>query len=660
MIGQLPQHVCDPQPNIYEGGNYVVLDFETTVQSKGSPYVDGNSIVLAVWRLGNGHPARSGDESLLDNGQAPRTADGSPYYVRWGNEFTMGDLVRHCEQADFIVAHNAKFELGWLERCGLDISKVLVWCTQIGEYVIGGNRWKYAQLSLENCAQRTFGKGKINVISKMYKAGLCSTDIPESWLEKYCIQDVGLTHELFLTQLQKCTALNLLPIVYTRCLATPVLVDVEKNGMQLDGARVDSLYQQKEIEYAEVQRSLDDFTGGINLNSPIQLREYLYETLGFAPLMKKQRGQWAEDLTDSGLRKTDSDTISRLKATTKQQERFRELFTQYKGLYNELTKYLRKFNDCVDSDEGHLDAEFNQTNTSTHRLSSSGKKYKTQFQNFPRDYKHLFCARNPGWLIGECDGAQLEFRVAAHLGRDETALRNITDPDFDAHLTTASYMEGIEYDDLLERYRSGDSEVKAARTEAKKETFKPLYGGRYGNEKQVRWYEGFRELYKGIADTQQGWVDEVLENKYLVTEWGMRYYWPNTTMDQSGYVKNTTAICNYPVQAFATAEIIPLALVCFWHRLRMSGLKMFIVNTVHDSIIVELPEEEQSEFEELSQQCLIYDAYELIDKLYGVKLTVPLGCGVSAAPNWGEGSETTYEAPVALYIQTNRGDEQHG
>ena len=312
-------------------------------------------------------------------------------------------------------------------------------------------------------------------------------------------------------------------------------------------------------------------------------------------------------------------------------------------------KYLRKFKDCCKEVDGALTASFNQTNTQTHRLSSSGRDYKTQFQNFPRSYKHIFKARKEGWLVGECDGAQLEFRVAAHLGRDKVALRNILDPDFDAHITTASYMSGEDYGTLLERYRQGDTQVYQQRQDAKEETFKPLYGGRYGTEAQMKWYKGFRELYSGIADAQQNWIDEVLDKKYLITEWGMRYYWPDTHMDRSGYVKNSTSICNYPVQAFATAEIIPIALAAFWHRLRNSNLSMFIVNTVHDSIIVELPESEVESFHELAQQCLIEDIYPYLEKVYDVKLTVPLGVGVMTGTHWGSKNETVYNAREELY-----------
>ena len=608
--------VLKPEVETYGSNNYVVLDFETTVHSKGSALDARNSIVLAVWEYGPDHPARS-----LPGGDQPR--------VIWGGEYGMGELVQAVEDSDFLVAHNAKFELQWLERCGLDLKNVVVWDTMIAEYVIGGNRWVWHQLSLNSCAERHFGEGKIDVISKMYKAKLCSTEIPASWLERYCKKDVDLTHRLFLEQRQELSSRGQWPIVYTRCILTPVLADIEKNGMVLDGDAVLEAKDRAERELGVVQQQLDELTGGINLSSTIQLREYLYDTLGFDEVNKKSHGKWVPDRTASDMPKADAATMAKLRPKTKEQEKFLDLYVHFKGVWNELTKYLRKFADCVVVDEGFLTAQFNQTNTQTHRLSSSGRDYSTQFQNFPRAYKPLFCARREGWVVGECDGAQLEFRVAAHLGRDKVAMQDIVDGT-DIHTVTADI-------------------IGVSRQEAKAHTFKPLYGGVSGTDDEKRYYQFFREKYEGITETQQTWIDTVLETKELTTEWGLTYYWPDASMDRNGYVRNSTSICNYPVQAFATAEIIPIALTSFWHRVKEEGLQMMIVNTVHDSIIVELPEEEIEDFHRLARQCLIDDVYPYLSKVYGVDFTVPLGCGVSTGPTWGSKDETTYTATEELY-----------
>jgi DNA polymerase I-like protein with 3'-5' exonuclease and polymerase domains len=131
----------------------------------------------------------------------------------------------------------------------------------------------------------------------------------------------------------------------------------------------------------------------------------------------------------------------------------------------------------------------------------------------------------------------------------------------------------------------------------------------------------------------------------------MKYYWPDTRMTKSGWILNTTSIYNYPVQAFATAEIIPIALVCAWHR--MTSMQSILVNTVHDSLIAEVHPEEVTLWHDIAKQCLIGDCYDLIYKLYGIRLTVPLGTGVMVGTHWAgkdaKDSEVIYEAEEHHY-----------
>ncbi|MHC4648514.1 MAG: DNA polymerase, partial [Planctomycetota bacterium] len=150
---------------------------------------------------------------------------------------------------------------------------------------------------------------------------------------------------------------------------------------------------------------------------------------------------------------------------------------------------------------GTFHAQFNQTVAATHRLTSSGmplffdcyaSEKSTQFQNMPREFKRLFKAPE-GYYIVEVDAMQLEFRVAAYVGNDEQARKDIADPDFDAHCRTASIMNGIEYRHFLVGYRSGgkDMDWKGMRQQAKADTFKPLYGGTRGTPEQERYYKSF-------------------------------------------------------------------------------------------------------------------------------------------------------------------------
>jgi DNA polymerase I-like protein with 3'-5' exonuclease and polymerase domains len=605
----LPKFLTHPDVEVYRTGSWVALDFETTNTDRGSALNKDNRIVFAHWR----------------------TSDGKARSV-FAGEFELQELVSDIAKADFLIAHNAKFELQWLERCGLDLHTVLVYDTMLAEYVIGGNRWQMQHLSLDSIAMRRWRLGKESVVSRLIKAGVSPAAIPSSWLERYCEFDVALTVRLYKQQLADMKGTRLLPVVYSRCLLTPVLADIERHGMYLDSERVEEEYTKATKELDRLEKKLAEMTGGINFNSGKQLAEYLYTTLGIPQLTKYGRVR----TTPKGAPLTDAATIMALKPRNAKQQTFIRLYKAAKTSAHDLGFYLRKFRQCVTSDDnGVLYAAFNQSNTRTHRLSSSGRRYKVQLHNLQRAYKRLFRSRAEGWLIGEADEAQLEFRAAVHLGRDATGLEDIANR-VDVHTATA----GI---------------IKCDRQTAKAHTFKPLYGGTKGTDDEMAYYEYFRKRYKGITEAQNAWINTVLRTKKLETEYGLIFYWPDTTMSATGYINNTTSICNYPVQGFATGEIVPLAVVWMWHRINDGGYRMFLINSVHDSIIAELPENELEAFHVLAKQCLVVDAKASLKAIYGVTLIVPLGCGVTSGTHWGAKNEVKYEEDLSTgeVVQVN-------
>lgn len=621
----LPSFLRHPDPATYTGDNYVVLDFETTNHSKGSPYDPRNSIVLAVWKLGKDHPRYKAGGGA-----------GANTFIRRTNEFGLGELVRDIADASFCVAHNAKFELGWLERAGTVLNEILPFCTMVGEYVIGGNRWVGHQLSLDSIAKRRYKDGKIGVVSKMIKNGVPVEDIPERWLRDYCVKDVLLTERLFLHQREDMVhkAGNLLAVAFTRNIVTPALVALEQEGMQLDVTRVTQAYEEAAEAHERLGGELAMMAGGINLNSPKQLAEYLYDVLG----IPEATGRGGKPIrTNTGQRSTAAGVVESLKPKNAKQRQFLKLYKEYNDLGQQISKTLKPLYDCCREAGGHLRAYFHQTRTRTHRLSSTGADFGCQFHNFPRRFKSLFCAPK-GYRVGESDGAQLEFRAATHLGRDGVALHAIV-TGTDIHRVSASVLNLVAPPDV-----SSDQ-----RQDAKADTFKPLYGGSSGSRDQQRYYAFFRATFDGIAQAQSDWINAVLKDKRLVTEYGMVYYWPDTKVTRSGYITNTTSICNYPVQGFATAEIIPVSLVYCWHVLSRRGRDIYLVNTIHDSLIAYIKEGHEKEWEKLSVWALTEAPYGYLSDVYGVDLTVPLGAGVKIAEHWSEGKEVKYEAEPSRY-----------
>lgn len=621
----LPSFIKNPDPNIYLGDNYVAFDFETTNRDYGAAVQRDNRLLLSTWTLGRDHP------KVLSSCAATSC---SGVYFEHGEEAK--ELQAAISVAEFVVCQNGKFEYQWLSRLGVDISRILLYDTYLASYVQAGNR--RGRRDLESIAkENNVQVGKVALVSKLIDGGVCPSEIPTSWLVEYGCQDTRLTEQIFLKQREVLAREGLLPTLFTRCITTPVLAEMEMRGVQLDPAAVKEKYDEIATHYGDISRELSRITGNINLNSPKQVGSYLYDILGFGePIGRDGK----PDRTEAGGRRTDADTIGTLRGSTPAQIEFVEFYKKYRKVAKSF-ETLEKMNECCEKDQGLLYASYNQAVTQTHRLSSSGKKYKLQFHNFDRGNKPLFKSRNTGWSVGEADGKQLEFRVAAHLGRDSQALKDIKNPQFDAHYQTA--------EQLLKKLREDIS--KYERTEAKSRTFKPLYGGGSGTPDEKRYYKFFQEKYNGIYSTQKEWTLQVLRDKKLRTETGLIFYWSDTKMSKSGYIENTTSIFNYPVQSLATADIIPISLVYLWHRAKILGLKLFLVNTVHDSIIAELPPEEQEIFNELCKKSFTEDVFRYLLIVYGISFTVPLGTEIKIGDRWGKGKEVSFDLDPDIYFK---------
>lgn len=615
MLDALPNFLLAPDPEIYLSDNFIVLDLETNTKGDGGspqPCWKANSIVCGSWCHG---------------------LKGEPHNI-YGNELQLGDLVDAMESADFVVAHNGKFDIGWMKRAGIDMHKVLLYDTMIAEYCINGNR--QTELSLNALSTKYLGESKAHFIDICMKGKVDPEDMPRSKLIERCNWDILHTRDLFLTQLDKICKCGLLGHVYTRCILSVALADIESNGMHVDRDAVAVRYRESATKLALATAELDLFTGGINPRSPKQVKEFVYEVLKFKP-KRRGKGKGGEPIYS-----TRTEDLLQLKATTKRQREFVKLKKEF-ALYNaEVTKNLLFFHGVstdkrTDIDEGVLYAQFNQCITKTHRLSSSGIKRtfdhikddkgkpvskSVQFQNFSRKFKPLFNPRKRGWSMGEADGSQLEFRVAAFLGQCPIATQDIVN-NLDIHSQTAQVL--------------CDAGQETSRQDAKAHTFKPLFGGQSGTEAEVAYYKWFNEHYNGIGDAQQSWIDTAVKTKKVKMIHGFTFFFPDCHMQSSGYVTNSTNIKNYPVQHFATAEIIPIAVAYMWHA--MKTMESFLVNTIHDSVIAELHPDEHQQFTDYSLHAFTTLVYHYLQAVYGVEFNVPLGIGVKIGEHWGTGSE---------------------
>jgi DNA polymerase-1 len=243
-------------------------------------------------------------------------------------------------------------------------------------------------------------------------------------------------------------------------------------------------------------------------------------------------------------------------------------------------------------------------------------------QNMPRGgtfpIKRVFVSRFTGGSIIEADFAQLEFRVAAFLSQDKVAIEEIN-TGFDVHAYTAKVIS--------------DAGQPTGRQDAKAHTFAPLFGATgYGRSKaEAAYYEHFNKKYKGIAEWHKKLGDEAIRFNKITNVSGRQYAFPEVTRRSNGTPSHFTMIKNYPVQGFATGDVVPVVLNEM--DARLNSFQSCIVNSVHDSMVIDVHPNEKDQVLQIItdiNECLD----SLIEKAYNVKMNVPLLLEAKIGPNW--------------------------
>ena len=267
---------------------------------------------------------------------------------------------------------------------------------------------------------------------------------------------------------------------------------------------------------------------------------------------------------------------------------------------------------------GFLHVTLTQHITSTGRFSGKNPN----MQNMPRGgtfpVKKVFVSRWDGGHVLEADFAQLEFRTAAFLAQDEVAMKEI-ETGFDVHSYTAKVIS--------------DAGEPTSRQDAKAHTFAPLFGATgYGRTKAVAaYYEHFNDKYPGIAAWHKKLANEAMRFQKITNKSGRQYAFPDVTRRKNGGVTHFTMIKNYPVQGFATGDVVPVVLNRL-HEL-LQPLQSCVVNSVHDSMVVDVHPDEKEKVLFIIET-LNRDIVQLVEDTYDVHMNVPLLLEAKIGPNW--------------------------
>ena len=321
---------------------------------------------------------------------------------------------------------------------------------------------------------------------------------------------------------------------------------------------------------------------------------------------------------------TSKDNLIKLE-TSARERNFQDavVFLQRVRRLSALDTYLSSFVEGISThikSDGMLHVQLLQHRTGTGRLSGANPN----MQNMPRGgtfpVKKVFVSRWEGGQIMEADFAQLEFRVAAFLSQDKVAIEEVS-TGFDVHSYTAKVIS--------------DAGQPMSRQEAKAHTFAPLYGasGFGRTEAEAAYYKQFTTKYKGISEWHKRLASEILSTGRIKTPSGREFTWPNVQRRRNGSVTFFTQIKNYPVQSFATADIVPISLIYIDKLLEKNSMQSCVVNTVHDSIVIDVHPDETDKVIRIVK-ATNDNLINIINSRWNIDFNVPLLLEAKIGDNW--------------------------
>lgn len=539
---------------------------------------------------------------------------------------TVLDALRPILESDRYpkALQNAKFDRLVLRTQGIDLAGV-VFDSMLASYVLNPDSIH----NLSELARRYLGLTPRSYTDLVPKGKtIADVDIPS--VADYCGMDVYVTFGLvskLTAELDKVPALHKLLLEVEQPLE-PVLAQIEYTGIRIDSDYLRELSKQLEKDLAALEEQVYTVAGEkFNLGSPKKLSELLFDKLKLD--RKKSRK------IQTGY-STDAATLEKLQGD----HPVVDAILEYRTLSKLKSTYVDALPALVRSDTGRVHTDFNQTATSTGRLSSSNPN----LQNIPirtafsRQIRKAFIPET-GWLMVAADYSQIELRILAHLSQ-EPVLVEAYQNNRDIHTVTAQL--------LFEK----ETVTSEQRRLGKIINFGVIYGmgaQRFARETGMKAADGkvfierFNQQYPKVFAYLQRIQQEALAQGYVETILGRRRYF-NFTGDRLLGLRNCKpeqinlddlrglsandagllrAAANAPIQG-SSADIIKIAMRRLHDLLHFYQARILL--QVHDELVFEIP---PHEWEELQPQ--IGSVMES-----AVQLSVPLVVDVRAGQNWME------------------------
>ncbi|QQE11797.1 DNA polymerase I [Planctomycetota bacterium] len=444
--------------------------------------------------------------------------------------------------------------------------------------------------------------------------------VPLDTITQYAAEDADLTLKLcnyFEKELEEHDLIELAEILEMPLIE--VLAEMEYNGIRVDPNELD---RQCEILQSKVEKLKIEILNlcecDFNVDSPKQLGDVLFNKLGF-PIIRK---------TKTGI-STSAEVLEKLVGHEKApegKEALPQMVIEYRQMTKLVNTYLVALKDAIDPETGRIHASFNQTGTSTGRLSSSNPN----LQNIPirteigREIRKAFKAEEDHILIS-ADYSQIELRVLAHLSQD-TNLMQAFNEDADIHAAVASRVYNVPLSDITSEQRS----------HAKTINFGIIYGiTPYGlarridsldNDSAKKLINDYKTQFPGINNFLDKCVAEAEEHGYVKTIMGRQrsIAYLDSKNPQTRALGERLAI-NSVVQGSA-ADLIKIAMVNLQKRIEKEQLPMKLLLQIHDELVIECAATDKSKMSDILTT----------EMENAMQLSIPLKVDVGSGIDWYE------------------------
>lgn len=508
------------------------------------------------------------------------------------------------------IGQNLKYEFVLLEMYGVRLNGIS-FDTMIAAHMLDSSRISY---SLDELCRLYLGHSMISYrdVTGTGKSKINFEEVELEAAKVYSCEDADvamLLSEKLAGELEELDLLRVYSDVELRFIE--VLARIEINGVKVDAARLRELSKEFEAGLKDIEKAIFEEVGyEFNLNSPIQLRQVLFETLR---LPQKK-------LTKTGESSTDVEVLNDLSKFHPVPEKVLE----HRTLSKLKSTYVDALPRLINPRTGRLHTSFNPVGSSTGRLSSSDPN----LQNIPiktaqgRRIREAFIPEE-GYIMLSADYSQIELRLLAHFSGDESLVEAFMTGS-DIHQRTAAEIFGV----------TPNLVTPDMRRLAKNINFGIIYGiSAFGLAKQLgtsvsiakSYIDEYFKRYGKVRDYIEKSIGDAKSKGYAETLLGRRRPIPELASDdrnRKGFGERTAM--NTPIQGSA-ADIINIAMIRIHERLA-SGFKTRMILQVHDELLFEVPGDELDEISRMVK--------EEMERAW--TLRVPIVAEIGTGKNWAE------------------------